>query len=70
MTKKRSPVNLTSSNIVLYHQAIAALRVLQVLYNPHSRNGTAAPRFSPTSFYPPVAPASIFQNLRAPSLWG
>jgi len=41
----------------------ATLRAAAPLYNPHSRNVRAAPRFSPTRFIPLVAPAGIILEL-------
>jgi len=39
------------------------LRAAAPHYNPHSHNRRAAPRFSPTRFIPPVAPAGIITEL-------
>jgi hypothetical protein len=39
-------------------------------YNPHSRSCTAAPRFSPTRFIPPLLLRRCRQDLIASNLWG
>ena len=53
----------TASHFSLYRQPTTTLGTAAPLYNPHSRNRRAAPRFSPTRFIPPVAPAGIFREL-------
>ena len=60
-----------SADIPIDRRQLAALRAVLVLSNPHSRNGRAAPRFSPTrsfdkaqdTFIPSVAPAEMIPQL-------
>src|SRR5262245_44223677 len=46
--------NSTFSHLSIYHYRSAILATPAPLYNPHSRNVGAAPRFSPTRFIPPL----------------
>ena len=43
----------TFTHSVFYHYQIVPFCTAALLYNPHCRNGTVAPRFSPTRFIPP-----------------
>ena len=53
ITEKLSASISTFAHLPVYRSQSATLRSAAALYNPHSRNGTAAPRFSPTRFIPP-----------------
>jgi len=47
----------------LFRLRRTTLRAAAPLYNPHSRNVRAAPRFSPTRFIPSVATSAISLEL-------
>src|SRR5262249_6528604 len=58
--------NSTFSHLSIYHYRSAILATPAPLYNPHSRNVGAAPRFSPTRFIPPLRLPEYFVALMPP----
>jgi hypothetical protein len=68
ITENFSVPILTSTDTPIDRYRVTALHAIAVLSNPHSRNCTAAPRFSPTRFIPPARLQRSRRNLIASSL--
>jgi hypothetical protein len=63
ITQNLPASNPTFTDSSFYHPSNIPLCAALLLSNPHSRSLRAAPRFSPTRFIPPVAPAVIIFEL-------
>jgi hypothetical protein len=62
ITENLSASNSTFTHMPFYRDQSATLCAAALFYNPHSRNCTAAPRFSPTRF---ILPSLILRPIRS-----
>jgi hypothetical protein len=69
ITANRSLPILTFTQLAFFRYQSATLCAAPALYNPHSRNGTAAPRFSPTRSFDEAQDRFILPSFLRHFLW-